>query len=551
MDTKPAPTHAEHASGGDGSSIRKVSSTSSPPAHEEVDERAVALRLARTADPGLRLASWRGLKFIFYVLVVCMCSGDSGFDGTIMSSVNSMLQFQRYFNLGTDGKGAAKTGIVFGIYTVGQVCAFFPAVVLPDRIGRRWTMFLANLLLVGGAFLAGFAQNMSMFLGGRFLVGMGCTCAAQGAKSYLSEVTSPWNRGRWMGLQNSFYYVGQLLASGLAIPLGRIASNWSWRVPLLLQCMLGFINVLFVLLLPESPRWVYAQGRRDEAVKILADLHSRDNDINSPLVQLEIAEFEESISLTGADKRPFDFRPLFTTAAQRYRFGMCVIVACWGQLSGNGLITYFLPLLLKQAGIQSPDRQRVLNFVNSVTSFIGALTGTSLVDFVGRRFLMLFAEISCMSGMFIVAGLLSNSGPQNQTRANAGISFIFLFMVFYSFGWTPLQSLYPAESLAYEVRAKGLALQSWCTNIFSLINTFGLPSALAALSWKTYLIFGIWDIVGIIVIYLFVVETKQLSLEELDEVFNAPNPKQTSFALAAEAKKREAEHLARLNAGDV
>lgn len=65
-----------------------------------------------------------------------------------MSSVNSMLQFQSYFKLGTDGKGAKKTGIVFGIYTVGQVCAFFPAVVLPDRIGRRWTMFLANLLLV-------------------------------------------------------------------------------------------------------------------------------------------------------------------------------------------------------------------------------------------------------------------------------------------------------------------------------------------------------------------------------------------------------------------
>lgn len=114
-------------------------------------------------------------------------------------------------------------------------------------------------------------------------------------------------------------------------------------------------------------------------------------------------------------------------------------------------------------------------------------------------------------------------------------------MVFFSFGWTPLQGLYPAECLAFEVRAKGLALQGWFTNTFSLINTFGLPSALKALRWKTYLIFMVWDIVGVCVIYLFAVETKQLSLEELDEVFVAKHPKQTSFDLAKAARDRAKE----------
>jgi MFS family permease len=220
---------------------------------------------------------------------------------------------------------------------------------------------------------------------------------------------------------------------------------------------------------------------------------------------------------------------------------MCIIVSCWGQLSGNGLITYYLPMLLQLAGIVNRDRQRVLNFVNSVTSFIGALTGTAVVDRVGRRTLMLTAAISCTLGMAIVAGLLSDSGEQNAMRANAGITFIFLFMVFYSFGWTPLQSLYPAECLSFEVRAKGLALQGWFTNVFSLINTFGLPSALKALTWKTYLIFMVWDVVGVIVIYVFTVETKRLSLEELDEVFAAKNPKKASFALAAAARERARE----------
>lgn len=218
--------------------------------------------------------------------------------------------------------------------------------------------------------------------------------------------------------------MGQILASGISIPLGRIGSTYSWRIPLVLQCALGVVNIAGVLFLPESPRWLYSRGHTKKATELLAQLHSRDSDVSSPLVQLEITEIEESISLEGADKRWWDFRPVFSTRPQRYRFGLGLIVACWGQLSGNGLITYFLPMLLKAAGITSPDRQRVLNFVNSVTSFVGALLGTSMVDFMGRRFLMLFAEISCTCGMFIVAGLLSDAGPQTKTRADAGISFI-------------------------------------------------------------------------------------------------------------------------------
>ncbi len=68
-------------------------------------------------------------------------------------------------------------------------------------------------------------------------------------------------------------------------------------------------------------------------------------------------------------------------------------------------------------------------------------------------------------------------------------------MVLFSFGWTPIQALYPAEVLAYENRAKGLALQGIVTNSVSLINTFGLPPALVALGWKSKCILSheIWD----------------------------------------------------------
>lgn len=429
--------------------------------------------------------------------------------------------------------------------TVGSVCGFFPQIWIPDRFGRRWAQFIGNGIVVIGAIVNGLAHNFGMLIAGRFLIGFGSTFATNSAKAYLAEISNPWSRGLALGMQNSSWYIGNIIAAGVSIPFGRMMgptgqpdNNWAWRAPFLLQMAMALPNFFFILWCPESPRWLYAQGRKDEAIAVIAKLHSRDGDVNSPLVQLQVAELEEAISVDGADKRIWDFSPIFRTKADRYRFGMCLIVACWGQLSGNGMVSYFLPTLLKQAGITSDDRQRVLNLASSLISMAGAMTGAALIDHFGRRPLMLGAEIWAVVGLAIITGLTHPGGVHNTLRANAGITFILMWSVWFSFGWTPLQGLYPTEVLAYSVRAKGLALQSWFANIFSLINTFGLPSALKALSWKMYLIFMAWDIVGCVVIYLWVVETKQLTLEELDEVFEAPHPKQKSLEMVKEAKQR-------------
>ena len=114
-------------------------------------------------------------------------------------------------------------------------------------------------------------------------------------------------------------YVGQILASGVSIPFGRMPTDWSWRSPLLLQALPAVINAGFILFLPESPRWLYTRGKKDQAIEILARLHSKDMDINSPLIKLEIEEIEVNISVDGSDKRWWDFRALFSTFGNRYR----------------------------------------------------------------------------------------------------------------------------------------------------------------------------------------------------------------------------------------
>ncbi|KJA16923.1 hypothetical protein HYPSUDRAFT_46832 [Hypholoma sublateritium FD-334 SS-4] len=446
-------------------------------------------------------------------LVVCCCSGDSGFDGTVMGGINSMVQYQRYF--GMTGVGSKTSGTI-------------PASYFPDRFGRRFSMWFGNAILIAGALITANATNKGMFLGGRFLTGIGSSCAGASAKSYLAEIAPAHSRGAYLGFLNSFYYVGQMTATGMMVSTGKWESNLSWRLPLYIQAVPAGINVLTIFLCPESPRWMCSVGKPDNARKTLARFHSSTNDVNSPLVDLEMREIDEKIAVDGADKKWWDFRPLFKTRADRYRMWMVILI---GQLSGNGLITYFLPILLKNAGITSQNKQLTLNFVNS---------GSATVDRFGRRKVLLYSTIVMCVILAIVTGLLSEFG--NAARANAGITFIYLFMVVFSYGWTPMQALYPAEVLSYEARAKGLAFLNIVSQASTLINTFGLPVALQRLGWKVYLIFLIWDVIEVIVIYFVVVETKGLTLEEINEVFEREHPKQYSEQLQRDIREARRRH---------
>ncbi|KAK7469204.1 hypothetical protein VKT23_003694 [Stygiomarasmius scandens] len=400
-------------------------------------------------------------------------------------------------------------------------------------------MFFANLVLIVGAVLTANATSRNMFLVGRWLTGVGSGCAGASAKSYLAEMTPPDTRGAYLGFLNSFYYIGQMAASGMMVATGKFNSDNSWRLPLYIQVVPAALNVLFIFFCPESPRWLYSVGKPDQARRILAKYHSQTGDLNSPLINLEMEEIQEKIEIEGQEKRWWDFRPLFRSKADRYRAYMVILIGTFGQLSGNGMITYFLPVLLENAGITSQDRKLTLNFVNSVTSYVGALAGSFTVDRFGRRKNLLYATLAITCILAIATGLLSQEG--NAARSNAGITFIFLFMVVFSFGWTPMQALYPAEVLGYEARAKGLAFLNICSQAATTINTFGLPVALGKLGWKVYLIWVCWDAFECVIIYFFVVETKGLTLEEITEVFEQPNPRRYGKQLQRAKKQRRSE----------
>jgi len=124
---------------------------------------------------------------------------------------------------------------------------------------------------------------------------------------------------------------------------------------------------------------------------------------------------------------------------------------------------------------------------------------------------------------FDVSGIdlhLAYGSSTNTSGIYGTVAAIFLFQGSYSVGWTPLTMTYPPEVLNFSIRANGLAINTFVVNAIGLMVTFAFPYALAAIGWKTYMINGAWDVLELLFVYFFWVETKGKTLEEIDELFD-------------------------------
>ena len=455
----------------------------------------------------------------------------NGYDGSVMGSLNGMPEFHKFFNVGMQGAGI---GLVFAIYTVGNILGSFVAGAACDIYGRRFGMFIGSCFIVIGTIVQATpkAGNLAQFQGGRFLVGFGVPIAVTSAPVYLVEMAFPTWRGIFGGLYNVVgYYVGAIIASWTAYGTNHLTNNWSWRIPIIIQAVPSLIVIAFVWTIPESPRYLYATGKAEQARAILTKYHGNGNP-SSAIVELECTEIEVSINFEAEllTRRWYDYRFLFNSRSARYRIWLVMLTTVFTQFIGGSVISYYLVVIINDVGITSSNEQLLLNSLNTVFSFLGGIAGAFTVDLFGRRPLLLWGTL--LTGLIYIPINVIAAQAAGHVATGTGyvfIAFIFLYGIVFSFCWTPLQALYPAEILNNDIRAKGMAFQGFMGGLASFINTYATPVALKNIGWKTYTIFLIFHMVELVLLYFFAVETKGRSLEQIEEIFNAPKPVKKSM----------------------
>ncbi|EME87943.1 uncharacterized protein MYCFIDRAFT_48194 [Pseudocercospora fijiensis CIRAD86] len=458
-----------------------------------------------------------------------------------------MDQYKAYFHKQETG---SSTGIIFAIYTIGSMVGAMATGAVMDMFGRRAGMGSGAVIIMIGAVVVTAAKTEAYLLGGRFVLGLGIALGTSAAPTYAIELAPPQWRARVTGYYNTFFYSGSILATGVTYATAKRHTSLAWRLPLALQCIPPLFILLGSFLIPESPRWLCARGRIEDARKILAKYHGG-GDPEHPVVQLEIREFEESIK-QGKNRSWWDWRELVHTHNARWRLAMVTLMSYGSQLSGNSVLTYYLPSMYKQLGITSTDRRLLLTFANNIVSCAGAVAGSATNDRVGRRtklwvgsFVLagLFAAVTGFSSQFTTKHGATGAGV---TLSNAGVAFvsgyisqpspslvdtslltpsqIFLFGCVYSFVYTPLTATYCAEALDNHTRATGMGIHIIMNNTANFYNTYVTAVALKAIAWKYYLVFVALNVLYGVFWFFFGVETKGRTLEELQEVFDAKWP---------------------------
>jgi MFS family permease len=132
-------------------------------------------------------------------------------------------------------------------------------------------MFLGSLIIVIGTCVQSPCTSLGQFMAGRFILGFGCAITSAAGPAYVSEMAHPAYRGVMTGIYNCFWFIGGI--PGTFIPAQTIGtypnSDLAWRIPLWCQMVYSGIVVLGAPFLPESPRWLMAQGRHEEALDIM------------------------------------------------------------------------------------------------------------------------------------------------------------------------------------------------------------------------------------------------------------------------------------------
>ncbi|KAI0315550.1 general substrate transporter, partial [Amylostereum chailletii] len=270
-----------------------------------------------------------------------------GYDLGIIASVLPSTNFRETVGFPTP----TQDGLIAGLLLLGAFASNSIVGDLADRVGRRWAIIGGVVIFLIGGTIQTAAQNYSMMLAGRFFAGFGIGMLAMLAPLYQAEISHPSIRGRLTTLQQLMLGVGALVASfiGYACFHTLEGKQAQWRVPLAIQLLPAIPLGVFILVLPESPRWLAYKGRNEECLATLARLHAHGN-INDLFVKTEYLDI-----IAGVEKEKLEtqnpWRQLLTSPDQFRRLMLGVILQFSVQMTGVSTIQYFSPQIFASIGI--------------------------------------------------------------------------------------------------------------------------------------------------------------------------------------------------------
>ena len=429
-----------------------------------------------------------------------------GYDQGVMSGIITGPQFLAYFNQ----PDSYQIGTMVAILEVGAFITSIASGRVADIIGRRKTLFCGACVFVLGGAVQTFTVGYYSMVLGRIISGLGVGLLSTIVPIYQSEISPAEHRGKLACIEFTGNIVGYASSVWVDYFSSFIESDISWRLPLFMQCVIGFILAAGSLLLPESPRWLIDNDFLDEGRKVISDLHGGDpDDIKA------IAEFDEIKDMVEKDRMVPDRSYLAMWRRYRQRVLIAMSSQAFAQLNGINVISYYAPRVFEQAGWIGRDAI-LMTGINAIIYVFSTVPTWYLVDVWGRRAIL-------MSGAAVMAVALAATGwfmyVDQVYTPNAVVACVIVFNAAFGFSWGPLPWLYPPEIMPLAFRAKGVSLSTATNWAFNWVVGEVTPTLQEVIEWRLYPMHAFFCTCSLFLVYFLYPETAGIPLEEMDAVF--------------------------------
>ena len=435
----------------------------------------------------------------FYLVAAVASLGGLlfGYDTGVISG--ALLFIKQDFTL-----SATMQGIVTSMVLVGAVVGAACGGALTDRFGRKPIIVAMAALFALGSLLSGLALDVWLLMAARGILGIAIGIASMLTPLYLSEMAPADKRGAVVSLNQFCITVGILASFLVDFALADVAGTWRWMLGL--GAVPGLMLGVGMIFLPESPRWLAAQGRLDDAARVLRLMRG------SASIDDEIAGLKRDIH---QERDQGSFAAMFASPKARLPLIVGIGLAVFQQITGINTVIYYAPTIFQQAGLASNSAAILATVGVGIVNVLMTIVALFLMDRAGRRKLLLVGLVVmaiCLAGL-AVAFSMGESKALGTVTAVALAAYVGGFAI----GLGPIFWLLIAEIFPLSYRGRGMSVASmanWGSNLVVALLFLDLIRLLTPAG--TFALFAVLTLGAFAFAWKFVPETSGRSLEQIE-----------------------------------
>ncbi|MGW6914587.1 sugar porter family MFS transporter [Kitasatospora sp. NPDC054939] len=466
-------------------------------------------------SPGLRASGEAHLGHVVFISAAAAMGGFLfGYDSAVING--AVTGIQDHFEVGN-----SETAFVVAIALLGSAAGAVAAGRLADHLGRVRTMLLAALLFAVSGIGSMFPPSIGVLGFWRVVGGIAIGIASVIAPTYIAEVAPPAYRGRLASFQQMAIVLGITVSQLANYALneaaggrstGHLAGIQAWQWMLGVETVPALVYGLMALAIPESPRYLIADRREEQARKVLREVEGEAVDLDARVAEIR--------AVLASTHKP---RAKDLTGG---RFGLLPIIwvgigaSVFQQFVGINVIFYYSSFLWQSVGIEESN-SLLISLSTSIINVIGTVVAMVLVDRVGRKPLALAGSAGMAAALGTAAWAFSyrqgtgDTATLDDTYATVALvaAHVFVFCFAFSWGvvvWVLLGEMFPnrIRALALSVAASAQWIANWAITVtFPDLSDWNLAA--------TYVIYACFALLSIPFVAFCIRETKGRALEEM------------------------------------